>query len=48
VRRSAERALKHLGTDYLDVFQLGWLGVTSAWTEAPRAQMLNSSVQAAT
>jgi aryl-alcohol dehydrogenase-like predicted oxidoreductase len=33
VRRGAERALKRLGTDYLDIFQLGWLGVTSAWTE---------------
>jgi predicted aldo/keto reductase-like oxidoreductase len=33
VRRAAERVLKRLGTDYLDVFQLGWLGVTSAWTE---------------
>jgi aryl-alcohol dehydrogenase-like predicted oxidoreductase len=26
VRRSIERALKTLRTDYLDVFQLGWLG----------------------
>lgn len=33
VRRTAERALRTLGTDYLDVFQLGWLGVASAWTE---------------
>jgi aryl-alcohol dehydrogenase-like predicted oxidoreductase len=33
VRCAAERALKRLGTDYLDVFQLGWLGVTAAWTE---------------
>jgi aryl-alcohol dehydrogenase-like predicted oxidoreductase len=33
VRRSAERALKRLETDYIDVFQLQWLGVTSAWTE---------------
>lgn len=33
VRRSAERALKVLGTDYLDIFQLNWLGTTSAWTE---------------
>jgi len=31
VRRAAERALKALGTDYLDVFQLFWLGVGSAW-----------------
>jgi aryl-alcohol dehydrogenase-like predicted oxidoreductase len=34
VRRGAERALKNLGTDYIDVFQLGWLGVTSAWTDS--------------
>jgi aryl-alcohol dehydrogenase-like predicted oxidoreductase len=34
VRRGAEAALKQLRTDYLDVFQLGWLGVTSAWTES--------------
>ncbi len=34
IRRRAERALKALGTDYLDVFQLYWLGKTSAWTRA--------------
>ena len=34
VRWGAERALKRLGTDYLDIFQLGWLGVSSAWTES--------------
>ncbi len=33
VRRGAEAALKNLGTDYLDVYQLGWLGVTSALTD---------------
>jgi aryl-alcohol dehydrogenase-like predicted oxidoreductase len=33
VRRGAESALRALGTDYLDVYQLGWLGVSSAWTE---------------
>lgn len=33
VRRSAERQLKKLGVDYIDVFQLPWLGVGSAWTE---------------
>ena len=32
VRRSAERNLKKLGTDYIDIFQLPWLGVGSAWT----------------
>ncbi len=34
VRRSAERTLKSLGVDYIDVFQLMWLGVGSAWTDA--------------
>jgi aryl-alcohol dehydrogenase-like predicted oxidoreductase len=33
VRRGAEKALRELGTDYIDVFQLFWLGTTSAWTE---------------
>ncbi len=33
VRRSAERTLKKLGTDYLDVFQLNWLGVAAAWND---------------
>lgn len=32
VRRSAERMLKILGTDYLDVLQLYWLSRMSAWT----------------
>lgn len=33
VRRGAERALKVLGTDYLDLYQLNWVGTTSAWTD---------------
>ncbi len=33
VRAGAERALKAMGTDYLDVYQLYWLGKMSAWTE---------------
>jgi len=32
VRRAAERKLRKLGVDYLDIFQLMWLGVGSAWT----------------
>ena len=39
VRRSAERKLKKLGVDYLDVFQLMWLGVGSAWTEATQKEL---------
>jgi aryl-alcohol dehydrogenase-like predicted oxidoreductase len=34
VRRSAERTLARLGIDYIDVFQLMWLGVGSALTDA--------------
>ncbi len=34
VRRAAEKQLRQLGTDYLDVFHLFWLGTTSAWTDA--------------
>ena len=34
VRRTCERFLKKLGTDYIDVFQLFWLGRTSAWTSS--------------
>jgi aryl-alcohol dehydrogenase-like predicted oxidoreductase len=32
IRRACDRLLKELDTDYLDVFQLFWLGRTSAWT----------------
>ena len=32
IRRACERMLKKLGTDYIDIFQLFWLGRTSAWT----------------
>jgi aryl-alcohol dehydrogenase-like predicted oxidoreductase len=34
VRRRAENLLRELGTEYLDVFQLFWLGVGSAWTDS--------------
>jgi len=34
IRRGCARLLKKLGTDYLDVFQIFWLGRTSAWTQA--------------
>ena len=39
VRRSAERSLKKLGTDYIDVFQLMWLGVGSAWTDSTTREL---------
>jgi aryl-alcohol dehydrogenase-like predicted oxidoreductase len=32
VRRGVEKALRVLGTDYLDIYQLGWLGRTSLLT----------------
>jgi aryl-alcohol dehydrogenase-like predicted oxidoreductase len=32
IRRACERLLKELGTEYIDVFQLFWLGRMSAWT----------------
>jgi len=40
VRRAAEGALKSLGIDYLDVFQLYWLGKMSAFTGAVQEEML--------
>jgi aryl-alcohol dehydrogenase-like predicted oxidoreductase len=33
IRSGVEKRLRELETDYLDVFQLFWLGVGSAWTE---------------
>jgi aryl-alcohol dehydrogenase-like predicted oxidoreductase len=34
IRRACEKLLKKLGTEYLDVFQLFWLGRGSAWTSS--------------
>ena len=31
IKRACDRLLKTLGTEYLDVFQIFWLGRTSAW-----------------
>jgi len=39
IRRTAERMLKKLGTDYIDVFQLMWLGVTSRWSTATQTEL---------
>lgn len=33
VRRGAQKVLQKLGTPYLDLFQLYWLGRASAWTD---------------
>lgn len=40
IRRAAESLLRELGTDYLDVLLLGWLGVTSAWTAGTERALL--------
>ena len=40
VRRAAEAKLKELRTDYLDIFQLFWLGRMSAWTDATTAELV--------
>lgn len=39
VRRSAESILRSLGTEYIDVFHLFWLGKTSAWTSATQTEL---------
>ncbi len=33
VRKACEKKLRQLKTDYVDVFQLFWLGVGSAWSD---------------
>ena len=40
VRKAAEAALRTLGVDYLDVFQLYWLGKMSAFTGAVQEEMV--------
>jgi aryl-alcohol dehydrogenase-like predicted oxidoreductase len=40
VRRGAESVLRSLGTDYLDVLLLGWLGVGSAFTSATERELV--------
>jgi aryl-alcohol dehydrogenase-like predicted oxidoreductase len=40
LRRAAENALRTLGTDYLDVFQLYWLGKMSAFTKAVQDELV--------
>ena len=34
IRRSVEKALHKLNTDYLDIFKLGWLGKTSIYSKS--------------
>jgi len=40
IRRAAESALRTLGTDHVDVFQLYWLSKMSAFTEAVQEELL--------
>jgi aryl-alcohol dehydrogenase-like predicted oxidoreductase len=41
VRRGAEKLLRELGTDYLDVYQLGWLGIGSAWSSTIERELVH-------
>jgi len=45
VRRGAERALKRLQTDYLDVLLLSWLGVGAAWTDGTISELVKLKEQ---
>ncbi|MFO0618792.1 MAG: aldo/keto reductase [Polyangiaceae bacterium] len=40
VRRAADKLLRALGTDYLDVLLLGWVGVGSALTDATQEELV--------
>jgi len=40
LRRFVERALRVLDTDYLDVLQMHWLGVTSRWADGTVGEMV--------
>lgn len=41
IRRSVEKALRTLQTDYLDVFKLGWLGRTSRYSRGTVETLLD-------
>lgn len=41
VRRGAEALLRELGTDHLDTFLLGWVGVGAAWTAATERELVH-------
>jgi len=40
VRRGAESLLRTLGTDYLDVYQLGWVGVGAAFNSTTERELV--------
>jgi predicted aldo/keto reductase-like oxidoreductase len=41
VRRGAEKLLRELGTDYLDVYLLGWVGVGAAWNATTERELVH-------
>lgn len=41
VRRGAEALLRDLGTDHLDVYMLGWVGVGAAWTATTERELVH-------
>jgi aryl-alcohol dehydrogenase-like predicted oxidoreductase len=41
VRRGAENLLRKLGTDYLDVYQLGWVGVGAALNRTTERELVH-------
>lgn len=41
VRSGAESLLRNLGTDYLDVYLLPWLGVMAAWNTATERELVH-------
>lgn len=41
VRRGAESLLRDLGTDYLDTYLLGWVGVGAAYTRSTERELLH-------
>jgi aryl-alcohol dehydrogenase-like predicted oxidoreductase len=41
IRRACERLIKKLDTEYLDVFQLFWLGRASAWTPSTIDELIS-------
>lgn len=45
VRRAADKWLRVFGTDYLDVFQIYWLGKMSFWTEGIRDELVKLKEQ---
>lgn len=39
IRKSVDKALRRLNTDYLDIFQIGWVGRASALNESTTAEL---------